>query len=182
MPPAAAWTSTTSPALSGRMRVQHELDREALQEDGGGRLVVDIGRQRDHQRRRHGADLRIGADRLAGIDDAVAGRRWVTPGPTSMTVAGRLHARDAGRLEQVEETGPAIDVDEIDPDRRMAEPDFAGTGRRDADHRGAPSPRARHSVRRRSRGFRERPPAAARHRREPPRSRLRAWRRPRERR
>ena len=39
--------------------------------------------------------------------------------------AGRLHARHAGRRQQVEIAGAAIDVDEVDADRRVADQHFA---------------------------------------------------------
>ena len=73
MPPAAAWTRIVSPAFSAMDAMDQKLDGEPLQEDGGDRLVVDVVGDGHEQRRRHGAEFGIGADRLAGIGDPVAG-------------------------------------------------------------------------------------------------------------
>ena len=96
-PPAAAWTSTISPGRTAWTSCSRKLARHALEQAGRGDLVGDIVGQPDQQLRRHVAPLAIGADRRAGIGDAVADAKADTPGPTaSMTPAASMPGTPGG--------------------------------------------------------------------------------------
>ena len=85
--------------------------------------------RRNQQRRIHGAQGRVGAGRRAGIADPVAGPPRRDPLPHALDHARGLHARHCRRPQQVEIAGPAVDIDEIDPDRPLLDPHLARAGR-----------------------------------------------------
>jgi len=82
---------------------------------------------------RHVAPLRIGADRRTGIGDSVANRKARHRRANRFDDAGGLHARHAGRLQEVEEPGAAIDINEVDADHRMTDPHLVRHRRRQPD-------------------------------------------------
>ncbi len=118
--------------LAGGERVDlvgQEPGGHALQEARGGGAVVDLRRQGDGEIGAHGANPGIGAGRRAGVGDAVAGTDVRDAGAGVDDLAGRLHAGDAGGRDQREVAGAAVDVDEVDADRGLAQAHLAASGR-----------------------------------------------------
>jgi hypothetical protein len=85
--------------------------------------IVSVGRDQPH--------LGIAADR-AGIGDPVAGPEIGDAVADRFDRAGALHARDEGQGHRIE-PGAVIDIDEIQPDGAMAQPDLAGARFADRD-------------------------------------------------
>ena len=94
--------------------MDEKLDGNALEEDRGGRRIIDVGGQRHEQRRRHGPHRGIGADGLAGIDNAIPRLEMGDARPDVEDRAGAFHAGHARGFQEVEEAGAAIDIDEVD--------------------------------------------------------------------
>ena len=115
--------------------MEQELRRQSLEEYRRGGLVVDVVGQRHEKAGIHGAHPGIGPDRFAGIDDTVAAPDVGDARPDIHDDRGRFHPGDAGRRQQRQVSGAAIDVDEVDADRRLAKARLAGTGRHDPDGR-----------------------------------------------
>ena len=107
--------------------VEEETRGHALQERRGGEFVRNVVRKLDQQFRRHIAALAIGADWRARVGHAAADREAIDPGPDRFDDASGLHAWHAGRLQEVEIARPAVDVDEIDADRGVADANLAGS-------------------------------------------------------
>ena len=81
---------------------------------------------------RHDPRLAVGAERPAGIGDAVAGLQIGDAGADFLDDAGRLGAEPARQLHRIE-AAALVGVDVVEPDRRVAEPDLALAGLADFD-------------------------------------------------
>ena len=104
----------------------------ALQHHRRGLLVGDPGRHRHQPVGRHDPRLAVGAERPAGISDAVAGFEPGDARPDLLDDPGRLRAEPARQWHRVEPAA-LIGVDVIEPDRGMADPDLARAGLADLD-------------------------------------------------
>ena len=132
-PPAAACTSTVSPARTRCVRCSRYSARHALQHQRRGGFVVDVVGQRDDRVGRQRAHVDVRARRRAGVGDAIARQQ----------VARRLRRRRARRPPPPCPGGaggssiryspaPHVDVDVVDADRRVPDAHLAA----------APAPRA----------------------------------------
>ena len=74
----------------------------------------------------------IGADR-PGISDAAPDLQVAHALADRGDDAGPFHARDEGKRRLWVEAGAVIDVDEVEPDRRLLDLDLAGAGLADLD-------------------------------------------------
>jgi len=81
--------------------------------------VVDAVRDGDQAIGRHQPFLGIGADRRVGVGDPVAGLELGDAGAHRLDHAGRFEADDSRQGTRRIEAGPMIDVDVIEPDRRL---------------------------------------------------------------
>ena len=125
-PPAAAWTSTHSPACTCAQRSTSISAVQPLSITAAARLGVDIVGQL-HQP--VGGDQpvgRIGARRRQRVGDAIA-RAKPAPLAHRLDHARRLAAQARGQAERIEARA-VIGVDIIEPDRLVPDQHLAGPG------------------------------------------------------
>ncbi|EPZ90002.1 hypothetical protein BURCENK562V_C3939 [Burkholderia cenocepacia K56-2Valvano] len=111
--------------------MQQHVDGDPLQQPGDGGFVAQPVWNRQHALGRHRAQARIAAGRHAGIRDALTGHELRHARPDRVDHAGRLDAERVRQRGQCMRARPEIDIDEIHADRGLANPYFAGAGRRD---------------------------------------------------
>ena len=104
----------------------------ALEHHRRGLLVGDAVGHRHQPVGRHHPRLGIGAERPAGIGDAVAGLEAADAGPDLLDDAGALAAEAARQRHRVE-AAALIGVDVVEADRGVPEPHLAGAGLADLD-------------------------------------------------
>ncbi len=131
-PPAAAWIRIVSPGLH-LVRAADQVPRgHALQHHRRALLVGDAVGQFHQSVGRHDARLAIGAERSAGIGDAVARLQVGDAGPDLLDNACSLGAEPARQRHRVE-AAALVGVDVVEPDRRVTQADLALAGFADFD-------------------------------------------------
>ena len=131
-PPAAAWTTTVSPALTLVGAADEVLRGHALEHHRGCGVEVDGVGEMDQAVRGDDAGGGVGADRAAGIGDAVAGFDGGDVVADGHDGAGAFHAGGGGEGGFIE-AGAEIDVDIVEADGGVFDEGFAGTGVRRGD-------------------------------------------------
>ena len=100
---------------------------QALQHHRGGVGVVDAVRGLEELRGRRDSRLRIGADRSGAVANPVADAEIADLGADRLDHAGGLEA-EPRRQRHLVGTGAVIDVDEVEADGGMLQPNLASAG------------------------------------------------------
>ena len=105
--------------------VQKKTRRHPLQHQRRGADVGEELGQADEKVGPHGAHRRVGAWRRAGIGDAIPAPDICDVRSDAFDNARRLHSQHSARSDQIETAPAAIDIDEVNPDRRLPDARFA---------------------------------------------------------
>src|SRR6516225_5047072 len=109
--------------------VQEVPDRQPLEHEYGALLIGDVVGQLDEFVPGNVALARIGAETgIVGHTIAVVEMRNIGPGGDEL--ARRLITGDERQAGRLVETGAIIDIDEVEPDRMLADAHLAGSRRR----------------------------------------------------
>jgi hypothetical protein len=108
---------------------QQHVRRDAFDKYRRGHIVRNGGRQTHRAPGRQISLRGVGADGSAGIDYAVADLRRSDVGADRRHHPGRFDTRDRGRRQRVK-SHALVDIDEVDADRGVANPDFVVLQRR----------------------------------------------------
>src|SRR5271166_645622 len=104
---------------------------DAFEEKRRGNLVAQRLRQRDEEIGAHCSHRSIGAWGRAGVGDPIAGTYIADIRSDALDDTGGLHPDNPAGRDHVVTAAAAIDVDEIDADRRLANARFADARRPD---------------------------------------------------
>ena len=123
----------TLPQAALRLHLlQQVLRRQALEHHGRTGLEIDGVWQLADAFGRHHADLAIAARRLAGVGGAIACLEVRHARSDGLDHAGRLHP-ELQRHRQLVHARALVNVDEVQADRLVPDPDLAGSRLADSD-------------------------------------------------